>query len=211
MKLLKVPLHFQPQGSPDCGPTCVQIILGYYGINRALKDLRAQLHYGEMGTTAFDNGSLFLADGFSVTAVMANPLLFPGDQIEALSNRAKLRRHLNQFNKKNPKWGDNMSTLRTYLNRGGDIRPEIPTFEHIKAAIDAGNPLLTGTYARALGRNQGLFHFIVVNGYKRGRVHLTNPLREARQGWFPADRFLFAVHASSVADVDNGALIIPCL
>jgi len=208
-KLLKVPLHFQADGSVDCGPTCVQMMLDYYGIKRTLPDLAAHLNYSKMGTSSFDNGTLFLSEGFSVTAVTANPLLFPADEIRSLSDHASLLLRLNQIEQKRPQWADNFATLRRYIEKGGVMKLEIPAFRHIKTSIDAGNPLLALTYGQALGRNQGGFHFMVVNGYKRGQVYLTNPLRQARQGWFPLDRFLYAVHASSVGDPDNGSLIIP--
>ncbi len=211
MKILKIPLHFQADGSTDCGPTSVQMMLEYYGMKRTLEDLKAHVQYSDIGTSAFDNGTLFLSEGLSVTAVTANPLLFPADEIDQLSNLQQLRRRLTRLKRKAPKWSGNITTFRRYLNKGGTLKLEIPAFEHIKAAIDADNPLLALTYGQALGRNQGGFHFMVVNGYKREQVYLTNPLRQARQGWFPLDRFLYAVHASSVGDLDNASLIIPSL
>lgn len=208
MKILKVPLHFQAEGSSDCGPKSVQMMLGYYGIERSLADLKEHVHYSEMGTSSWDNGTLLLAEGFSVTAVTANPLLFPADQVDRLNEITHLRRRLTKLKKRAPKWADNIGTLRRFLRKGGQMKLEIPAFEHIKAAIDDGNPVLALTYGQALGRQQGGFHFMVVNGYKRGQVFLTNPLRRARQGWFPLDQFLYAVHASCVGDLDNGSFII---
>lgn len=210
MKLLKVPLYLQDPGSVDCGPVCSRMMLEYYGITRTLEELREKVQYSEAGTSSFDNGSIFLAEGFKATAVTAHPLLFPPDLQEKLADRARLLDRIKGLAGRLPDKAQNLGTLTKFMELGGDVCMEIPAFRHIKNAIDAGNPVLALTYAKALGNNEGGFHFIIANGYKRGFVHVTNPSpRATNRGWFPLDRFLYAVHASTCVDVDNGTLIIP--
>lgn len=210
MKLLKVPLYLQEAGSVDCGPVCSRMILEYYGIKRTLEELREKVKYSAAGTSSFDNGSIFLAEGLQAKAVTAHPLLFPPDLQAKLADKTALLNRISGLAGRLPDKADNLATLRKFIELGGEVCMDIPAFAHIKASIDAGNPVLALTYAKALGNNEGGYHFIIVDGYKRGFVHITNPSpRATNRGWFPLDRFLYAVHASTCVDVDNGTLILP--
>jgi hypothetical protein len=210
MKILKVPLYLQDPGSVDCGPVCSRMMLEFYGIKRTLEELRELVRYSEAGTSSFDNGSIFLAEGFSVQAVTAHPLLFPPDLQDKLRDKAKLLERINGLVGRLPDKADNLATLRKYLDLGGEVCMEIPAFRHVKDAIDNGNPVLALMYAKALGNNEGGHHFVVVNGYKRGFVHILNPSpRATNRGWFPVERFLYAVHCHTLVDIDNGTLIVP--
>lgn len=210
MKLLKMPLYLQEEGSVDCGPVCSRMMLEYFGIRRTLDELRAKVRYSEVGTSSYDNGSIFLCEGFRTRAVTAHPLLFPPDLQEKLADKGKLLDRIQGLAGRLTDKADNLRTLTKFLQLGGELCMEIPAFRHIKEAIDVGSPVLALMYAKALGNNEGGFHFVVANGYKRGFVHVMNPSpRAMNQAWFPVDRFLYAVHASTCADVDNGTLIVP--
>lgn len=92
---------------------------------------------------------------------------------------------------------------------GGEVMLEIPTFDHIRNAIDAGNPIIALMYARALGSKEGGYHFVVVSGYDSELVEITNPLPSAqKKGWFPAKDFIYGVHVSTTAELDNGTFLI---
>ena len=210
MKLLKLPLYLQDPNSVDCGPVCDRMILEYYGIRRSLEELQAKLRYDAVGTSAYDNGAIFLSEGLKVKAITAHPLLFPPDLMAKLADKNRLRERIKGLAGRLPDKADNLGTLLKFLDLGGDVCMEIPAWRHIKDAIDSESPVLALTYAKALGNNEGGYHFIIVNGYKHGFVHITNPSpRATNRGWFPLDRFLFAVHCCTSADVDNGTLIVP--
>ncbi len=210
MKVLKLPLYLQDPGSVDCGPVCDRMMLDYYGISRTVDELRAKVDYCEVGTTSFDNGSIFLSEGFRVKAVTAHPLLFPPDLQAKLADKGKLLERIKGLAGRLPEKAACFATLTKFIGLGGDVCMEIPAIQHIQEAIDAGNPVLALTYAKALGNNEGGYHFIIANGYKQGFVHVTNPSpRATNQDWFPQDRFLYAVHASTCVAPDNGTLIIP--
>jgi len=50
---------------------------------------------------------------------------------------------------------------------------------------------------------------VVVSGYDNELVEITNPLPSAqKKGWFPAKDFIYGVHASTTAELDNGTFLI---
>ena len=104
---------------------------------------------------------------------------------------------------------NNLETFKKFLSKGGEVKLEIPSFDHIKEAIDNGHPVIALLIAQALGSMEGAYHFVVVSGYDESRVYINNPAHNSsQQAWFPIERFLYAVHASTVADFDNGTLMV---
>ena len=209
MKKLEVPLRLQSENSQDCGPVCVQIVLEYFGIQTSLESLISKLTYVESGTSAYDNGSLLLSVGLKVKAITAQPLLFSPNTIHSFKGKDDYIQAAAKRSSKVPADKPILDTLVTYLEQGGEMQLQIPSFEHIKEAIDAGNLIIALLYGNALGSNEGGFHFCVVNGYDEEKVFITNPLPTSkRQDWFPVADFLFAVHSSTTKDVDNGTLLV---
>ncbi len=210
MKLLKVPYLQQDESSDDCGPTCVQMVLGYFGIERNAKELTKSLEHFEMGTSAYDNGRLLLDADLKVEAITRQPLLFSPDTVSAFRSVTDLDAICQNEKKKKrlEKFASGIDKMRIFLAKGGVMKLEIPSFKHIREAIDADRPVIALTYARALGDKEGGFHFVVVNGYDEGKVHILNPLpSSSHEGWFPVDDFLYAVHSSTTTDIDNGTLL----
>lgn len=209
MKKFNVPLYLQEDGSKDCGPTCVRMILDYFGIKRELTDLQKKLNYDEMGTTSYDNGSLLLDEGLKTTAITAQPLLFSPDTTPSIKTKNDIFKTIRARAKEEPKDKDILETMKKYLNKGGKLKIEIPSFKHIKEAIDKNQPVLALFYGRAIGRNEGAYHFVVISGYDKNRVFINNPWPPSkRQAWFPVDQFLYGLHTSTSAYPDNGTLII---
>lgn len=211
MKIINIPLKLQQAGSLDCGPVCVQMVLEYFGINQDSESLKSKLLYNEVGTTIYDNGSLLLDLGLKVTAVTAQPRLFSPDKILTITSKDILRevihRKMGQVTTTRDK--DNLETFEKFLNKGGEAKLEIPSFRHIKEAIDNDQPVIALLIAQALGSKEGGYHFVVVSGYDETRVHITNPgPNSSQQGWFPIENFLYAVHASTVGDFDNGTFLV---
>lgn len=120
-----------------------------------------------------------------------------------LKHRASLKRKTNS--KKQPIEG-----FEKFLKNGGEVSIEIPKINHIIKAIDSDKLVIALLYSGALGSKKkgGGFHFVVVTGYKKNYVHINNPSKNSTQGWFKEEDFLYAVHSSIGADVDNASLLI---
>jgi hypothetical protein len=206
---IELPLKLQEQGSKDCGPVCVQMVLEYFGINKDQSYLREKLTYVEAGTSAYDNASLLLNEGFKVTAVTAQPLLFSPDTIAEIKNTDDVLKIVEAKYISAEKDRPILETLKKFLLQGGDLKIEIPSYKHIQQALEESKPIIALIYGRALGSKEGGFHFIVISGYEDGKVFINNPLPESKkQGWFPIEHFLYALHSSTTADIDNGTLLV---
>ena len=210
MKQLNVPLILQEHGSIDCGPTSVQMVLQYFDIQKSLPQLQAKLHYDpKIGTSLFDNGSLFLDEGFQTTVVTAQPLLFPPDIQKTITNEKDIETLVENKLEENTKQKHILKTFLIYLKKVGKVKLEIPAFTHIKKAIDDNMPVIALLNAQSLGSNEGEWHFVVVTGYNDNEVFLNNPWPLSRkQGWFPFEQFIYGVHASTCVAIDNGTFLI---
>ncbi len=211
MKTINIPLKLQEKGSQDCGPVCVQMVLEYFKLNQNFDSLKEKLRYNEVGTTAYDNASLLIDEGLKVTAITAQPRLFSPDKIATITSKELLyeviQKKMEQVTTTRDK--DNLETFIKFLDKGGEFKLEIPGFSHIKEAIDNGYPVIALLIAQALGSKEGGYHFVVVSGYDEGRVYINNPAQSSsQQAWFPIERFLYAIHASTVGDFDNGTLLV---
>ncbi len=209
MKTLDVPIFLQPDGSLDCGPASVKMILKYFDTDRELEELRSKLFYNEIGTTIFDNASLFLDEGLATEIITAQPILFPPDVAQTINSEKDVLNIVNVEMAKKDKFFDNYKTWVKYINKGGKIQIDIPNFEHIKNAIGNSNPVMALVHAGGLGSKEGTFHFVVICGYNNNKVLINNAYpHSSKQAWFPIKRFLFALHSSTCADIDNGSLLI---
>ena len=171
-----------------------------------LKILAEKLSYDDNGTFSFDNGIVLLNSGLKVTCITAQPYLFSPNI--KLSDKQEIADHLTKKINDLPKFEKGINLFIDYLKTGGELRIEIPNIEHLKDAIDNECLVIALIYGKALGSNEGGFHFVVVNGYDEENVYITNPLPTANSGWYPIKNFLYALHASTVFDVDNGSLLI---
>lgn len=204
-----IPYISQKKGSQDCGPVCVQMTLEFFGIKEKLSTLKKDLNYTDMGTSAYDNGMLFMKRSFQVTAITAHPMLFSPDHISKIKEKADLVAHLNKKMKLMTRFKKGIGFIKNFVMRGGKMQLEIPNKKHIQVALEKGSLVIALLDARALGSTQGGFHFVVVSGYKKGFIYVNNPLLEsARQAWFPVERFFYGLHASTDADIDNGTLLV---
>lgn len=186
------------------------MVLEYYGIHRELEDLSKALAYSGTGTSAYENGTLLLREGFKVAMVTAQPKLFSPDTIPNIKTKEDILAVVQARKAKNIEAEKNQfAPITTFIEEGGVMNLEIPSFEHIRKAIDAGSPVIALLYAQALGSREGGYHFVVVSGYDSELVEITNPLPSAqKRGWFPAKDFIYGVHASTTAELDNGTFLI---
>jgi hypothetical protein len=208
MKKLIVETLLQKIGSADCGPVAVQIILNFFGTQKTTRELKKGMHYDKMGTSIYENGLRLTAENLKVTLITANPIVFPKELQGKLKSQNMLLTHLEDFAQKRPKKKQQTEQFKALIRAGAKISIEIPTFEQIKSAIDKKRLVLALLYGRALGDKEGGFHFVVVSGYKKDAVFINNPLPGSRSGWFPISDFMYALYASTCADMDNGSLLI---
>jgi len=208
MKKLQTKTFFQKKGSSDCGPISTQIILDYFGIKKTEVELKEKILYENGATYLYDNGLLILREGLNVTLVTANLLLFRKEDQGKLGIKEDLFKHISKYARKRPKKKNAIRLFKDFVNHGGKVKIEVPTLNHIKEAIDKNKLVLAMVYARALGVHEGGLHFIVVSGYKKGYVHINNPLPGSTSGWFPVDDFMYALYSSTCFEVDNGSLLI---
>lgn len=211
MKKIDIPLKLQNKGTQDCGPVCVQMVLEYFGTIRDLESLIKNLKYAKYGTSAYDNGALLLGSGLKVVAITAQPRIFPPEIISSIYSKKDLLKTIGDKKEqsKNQQDKDNLNTFEKFLEKGGEIKLEIPNFNHVKEAIDNGQLVIALLLGQALGKNEGGFHFVIISGYKENQVYITNPLeKSSQQAWFPIDRFLYALHSSTSVELDNGTLLV---
>jgi hypothetical protein len=209
MKKLDVPLYLQAPRSPDCGPTCAKMVLEYFDIKRDLPYLKKKLAYGKMGTSAYDNASLLLDEGLKVTAVTAHPMLFPPDLAKGIKSTKDALKIIKAKAKSTPRYTNVLGTFQKFLDKGGELKIDIPTEKHVRKAIDSKRPLIALVYGQALGSNEGGFHFVVVTGYDEKNVFVNNPNpKSGKQTKYPMNHFLYALHSSTTTDIDNGTLLV---
>lgn len=61
----KFPLYKQPEKSSLCGPTCVQMVMGYFGHDYLLEEITKQIHMRKNGTSVPNIGLYFLKNNFT--------------------------------------------------------------------------------------------------------------------------------------------------
>ena len=186
------------------------MILKYFGIHAELKNLtKNMLRDGVIdGTYIYENGSLLLLQNLKVTLITANPILFERESWTSMKNDQDFKKHLQNFKKRKPAKKGAIKLLEEFVEKGGVVKVELPTINHIKNAIDHGKIVMASIYGRALGSKEGGFHYVVVSGHKEGQIYINNPLPGSKTGWFKNEDFVHALLASSCFDVDNGALLI---
>jgi ABC-type bacteriocin/lantibiotic exporter with double-glycine peptidase domain len=208
MKKIDIEVFFQKNKSPDCGPVCVQMVLNHFGKRKKLDDIKTGMVYVPGGTYLYDNGLVILREGLHAELVTANPLLFKQEDRIELRTSEDVLQHLTKIKRKKNAKKQALGLFQEFIIQGGKVQVEIPTIEHIVKAIKNEKIIIALLYGGALGRKEGGFHFVVVTGYKKGFVHINNPGKRSRQGWFPEQDFLYALYSSTTADIDNGSLLI---
>lgn len=215
MKKLKVQRKLQAVNSLDCGPVSVQMVLDYFRIQRTVKELKKDLYYSDLGTYLYDNGLLFLKEGLKVTLVTANPLLFSGIERKQLKTKRAVREHLENIVKNKTKafqeYKHGIALFIKFLDAGGDVSIEIPEFKHIREAIDANTLVMPNFHMNASGiikdRDLG-FHTFVITGYDEDYIYFKDPYPKTNKTKILIKDFMFAVHAASCVDIDNGSFLL---
>ncbi len=208
MKKIDIEVFFQTNKSLDCGPVCTQMVLNYFGKGKKLEEIKTKVNYVPGGTYIYDNGLVILNEGLKAELITSNPLLFKQEDRSTLKTEKSILKHLTAIKRKKGAKKQAIGIFQDFIKQGGRVKIEIPTLDHLKKAIDQNKLIIVLLYGGALGKKEGGFHFVVVTGYKNGFVHINNPGKKSRQGWFPESDFIYALYSSTCADVDNGSLLV---
>jgi len=212
MKKLSVTRHTQKAKSADCGPTTARMILEHFGVVRTTQELAKELRYGDFGTYISDNGLLFLREGLSAKLITANTILFDYEDRKRLTTKKKVILYLKGLLRGNLKtmrrFKPGIRIMLQFLEAGGSIAIEIPSFSHIKEAIDAGKLVMALVVPNAFSVVGSFHHFVVVNGYDAHYIYITDPWPKSSVTKVAINDFMYSVHASTVGDLDTGSLLI---
>ena len=215
-----------------CGPTCLQAVYGYLGLDLSLRDVIESVPTLENGGTlgvllgidALDKG--FDATLYTLNLDVFDPSWFgkPGrDLREALSLQREHRADV-QLN-------EITDAYIEFLDRGGQIHHEALTPEVLADMIAAGSPPITGLNAtylygcqRELYRNkkseyddirgEAIGHFVVISGHdpSTGDFRISdpsqdNPLHGSGTYWVDPYRLIGAIFLG-VTTYDGNLLVV---
>jgi len=105
------------------------------------------------------------------------------------------------------------------MEAGGRLKVGIPSLEDLKEETEQGRPVVVFLTNASLYPNNiarvykrpftYTFHSLVVTGVTKDEVFVNDPYwgEEGGEKAYPSDEFLYAVHASTLGDVDNGCFV----
>ena len=215
MKKLKVKRRLQKVNSLDCGPVAVQMVLDYFGIQKTTKELKKDLYYGKFGTYLYDLGILFLNEGLEVTLITANSILFSGKERKKIKTKKAVREHLTKLLKSRAKeLQEHKRTMKLFvdfIDQGGDVVIEIPQFKHVREAINKNKLVIPNFHLNAMGvldESDFDYHTFVITGFDSKHVYFEDPYPKVKTNKALIEDFMFAVHAGTSADIDNGSFLV---
>jgi len=211
-------LHILPQ--PDdstCGPTCLQAVYRYYGLELPLEQVIQEVHALETsGTLAVFLAQHALRQGFDATIHTYNLTVFDPSwfdpPVEDLSARLRAQARV----KSDPRLQVATDAYLEFLRLGGEIVYEELTPELVRGHLRRGRPILTGlsaTYLYGCARETGTDrlhyddirgvptgHFVVLSGYEPDEREVLiadpqrdNPLTGSQRYRLPIQRVLGAI------------------
>jgi len=211
MKRLNVPLVRQKKNSVDCGLACLLMIFSYYGHKKSFTTLKKDLKVHKTGTYSPQLGTYLIKNGFNVEIVTQHPGLFTIHHRRL--NQKDLLIHIRKLLKTTKK-KKNIKTLKyfvEFMEAGGTIKVKIPGVDDIKNSLKNHSPLIALLTSLFLTEKEPIFnlHFNVVTGLSDKYIYLNDPLHGERGGRKKClvNDFMFGMHASIYADLDNGSLL----
>ena len=116
---LKIPVFFQPATKPYCGPTCIKMILSFYGIRTSLENLVRLLPVTRTGMDLCSMGIFLRSLGFITVFI-------DKDTADA----------------KNPVY---KRTMPLFMKEGGLLIPRAMRTSDIRKALARGYPIILNT------------------------------------------------------------------
>ena len=211
MSKLTIPLISQDNNSVDCGLACLLMVLKYYGIEKSFADLKKDLKVHKIGSYSPQLGTYLIKNGFKVELITQHPGLFTihhrrSSQKEILAHIKKLLKTDKSKQNKIP-----LKYFVEFMEAGGRIKIKIPGVDDIQNSLKNGSPLIALLTSLFLIEKTPKFdlHFNVITGLSGNHIYINDP-RPGKKGGkkkYLINNFLFGVHASSYADLDNGSLL----
>jgi len=229
----RLPIRIQPQ--PDdtaCGPTCLQAVYSYYGLEIPLGRLVREVpRLAEGGTLAVLLACDALRRGFRATIYTYNLQVFDPTWFRppGVDLADRLLRQLEH--KSVPKLHEATRGYLDFLALGGLLRMEDLTRGLIRRYLARGVPILTGLsatflyrVAREFGpddlpddvRGEPAGHFVVLHGYDARRRTVTvadplrsNPISRSSSYALDIDRILASILLGNLTYDANFLLIEP--
>ncbi len=186
----------QPDDS-TCGPTCLQALYGYYGLDVSLPALIDEVAVLESaGTLAVYLAQDALRRGFAATIYTYNLTVFDPSWFDPPVVDLSARLRAQALEKSDPKLQVATKAYLEFLQLGGKITYEELTPELLRGYLRKGRPILTGlsaTYLYGCPRETGTEklhyddlrgeptgHFVLLAGYDpdEREVLLADPLRD---------------------------------
>lgn len=221
--ILNVPILRQSEGSKDCGPICVSMILRYYSIIRDPAQVTEEIRSFDKDmvlpkdsfTYMPQLGSYFIKQGFKAEIVTFSPYLFVQKDKEIVSILDRLTRFYNDV--KDKPVSDEIKRPAKYfvdfIKRGGNVTVKIPDEADIRSELASSRPILTGLTSNFLYPKQkdpGFnFHGNVITGIDDKYVYVNDPYADERGGMRKhlIIEFLFGIHAAAFGAPDNASIL----
>jgi hypothetical protein len=230
---LTLPVRMLPQ--PDeatCGPTCLQAIYAYWGVEEAVEAVIARTRKMENGGGTF---AVFLAcdalrRGYRATIYTYNLTVFDPTWFSAGVDIAERLRRQKEA-KTEPRLHYVTEGYLEFLSLGGRLRFMDLSRGLMRAILRRGQPILTGlssTYLYRTAREYGpddvpddirgtpSGHFVVLAGYDRGKRSVLvadpygpHPYGPSHNYWISIDRVLGAILLGIVTHDANLLVIQP--
>lgn len=203
---VRLPPLKQPPNEPYCGPTCVKMILDFYGIKYSLKRLVKTLQSKD-GVVITKVGIFFLKHNFKVTLSTWWDY-FPNRFLDLADDEME-REALSWCRKRNgiKNGADRLfrKTLHQFIGKGGKIITRPPKISEVRAVLMKKNPPILDVEASTLwGARQKIQrteHMVVPVSISKKTIILNDPSHGQIE--VPIDRFLFSFYRS-----DAGALFL---
>ncbi|MFH1064015.1 MAG: C39 family peptidase [Candidatus Woesearchaeota archaeon] len=213
LRILDVPELRQPIYSPQCGPTCMAMVMQYHGVDTTRKEIVDNIHMLDTGIYPQQVGTYMMKRGFDVEFVLCNPHIFTlrdnDRSIESLIKKFERRLSSDKYAYK-----DAVSLMK-YLDfcyAGGIINVKIPDYSDLESEIIGGRPVIANVTTRFHKAKHPRFnhHYVVVTGVDGKNVYVNDPswhkVRGGKQK-YTIDEFLFAIHATTEYCMSSGGIL----
>jgi len=208
---LEVPVIRQAPSSPDCVYACFAMLLAFHGEPVPIEDLKGSIEDWFFTTLGCD----LLRRGYAVRMKSLHPSLFTVHDVGRLTTTEGILARLDVVGRKENLSDDEGLALRyarAFVEQGGVIEAGIPVADDIRREIELGFPLITVFEHNLLGGDLpgSYLHANVITGIDEQYVYVNDPLWDERGGRqrYPIESFLYAIHAATMGDLDNGSLVM---
>lgn len=215
-----------------CGPTCLQAVYGYFGLDLTLRDVIESVSTVENGGTL---GVLLGIDaldrGFDATLYTLNLDVFDPSWFSEPGRDLREALLLQRAYRSDERLHEITDAYVDFLDRGGEIHHEVLTPDVLADMIATGSPPITGLNAtylygckRELYRDQkseyddirgeAIGHFVLISGHdpSTGAFRISdpsqdNPLHGSGTYWVDPNRLVGAI-LLGVTTYDGNLLVV---